>query len=165
MFGVAASSLGNVLIAWQDDTVVRVYILPAGGEDYIAELFQDWQWPASLKRQDKTAQQLINDRLFSNGTWTGEFPDDLTLGFYGTDFQWTAMNAILKVRSGKTVSYNDVALAAKAPKAARAVGSVCAKNPLPLVVPCHRILATQGGLGGYGYGLAMKRQLLEWEAK
>lgn len=164
-FGIAVSSLGNLLIAWQQDAVVRVNILPAGGEDYVHELFQDWEWKAKMTRDDKAAQKLVNDKLFSKGTWTGVFPSDVTLAFYGTDFQWEAMRKMLKVPSGKTKSYAEIAAAANAPRAARAVGTVCAKNPLALIVPCHRILASQGRLGGYGYGSAIKRQLLEWEAK
>lgn len=164
-FGIASSPVGHTLIAWEKEAILRLSILPAGGENYIHELFQDWQWKLGIPRDDKAAQQLINDVLFAKGKWTGVFPSDLTLGFYGTDFQWDAMNKMLKVPSGKTVSYGDLAMAAKAPRAARAIGSICAKNPIALIIPCHRILAANGKIGGYGYGSAMKRQLLEWEAQ
>lgn len=164
-FGIAVSPIGNLLIAWEKDTVVRIHILPVGGENYIHELFQDWEWRLKIKRDDKAAQSFVTKSMFAKGSWTGVFPADVKVGFYGTDFQWTAMQKMLKVPSGKTVSYGDLAAAANAPRAARAIGSICAKNPLALVVPCHRILAANGGLGGYGYGPALKRQLLEWESK
>lgn len=164
-FGLADSALGSVLLAWQDKALVRVHVLPAGGENYIHELFQDWHWRPDLKRDDKAAEKFVKTALFPKNKWTGVFPSDLTLGFYGTDFQFEAMRKMLKVPSGKTVSYGELARAANAPRAARAIGTICSQNPLALIVPCHRVLAANG-LGGYGLlGLGMKRQLLEWEAK
>jgi methylated-DNA-[protein]-cysteine S-methyltransferase len=67
------------------------------------------------------------------------------------------------VSPGETTSYAALAAAAGRPGAARAVGSAMANNPVPIVVPCHRVLASNGGLGGYGGGLSMKRRLLQLE--
>jgi methylated-DNA-[protein]-cysteine S-methyltransferase len=67
------------------------------------------------------------------------------------------------VPPGETTSYAALAAATGRPGAARAVGSAMANNPVPMVVPCHRVLASDGGLGGYGGGLTMKRRLLEIE--
>ena len=68
-----------------------------------------------------------------------------------------------KVKPGKTITYSQLAQKAGSPRAVRAAGSACAKNAIALVVPCHRILATGGGLGGYAYGLDAKKWLLAHE--
>ena len=66
---------------------------------------------------------------------------------------------------GKTVSYGELAARAGNPKAARAVGTACARNPIPIVVPCHRVLPGTGALGNYGGGPERKRALLELEGR
>ena len=68
-----------------------------------------------------------------------------------------------QVRPGSTVTYTELAGSAGNPRAARAAGAACAKNLVPLVVPCHRIVRSDGSLGGYYYGLAIKRWLLAHE--
>jgi len=67
------------------------------------------------------------------------------------------------VRRGETVTYGELAARAGNPKASRAVGSACARNPIPIVVPCHRVLPGSGGIGNYGGGPERKRVLLELE--
>jgi O-6-methylguanine DNA methyltransferase len=162
-FGVAETPVGDVLLSWQGPLLVRIHILPVGGELYLAGLFSDWGIDRKLKRDDKRATSFVQKILFPKGSWTGRFPAELEMGFFGTDFQWKIMQKMLKIPSGRTLSYGDLAMAADAPRAARAVGTICATNPLSMVVPCHRILAAGGALGGYGHGAAMKRQFLVWE--
>ena len=86
----------------------------------------------------------------------------LKLDIQGTEFQKKALKKVASIPYGKTSSYGEIARALGAPKAARAVGSANARNNLPLVIPCHRVVASNG-LGGYGGGLAMKTQLLKME--
>lgn len=81
----------------------------------------------------------------------------------GTPFQRQVWQALRKVRFGQTVSYGDLAEAVGRPGAARAVGNAMNKNPIALVVPCHRVLRAGGALGGFGGGLDVKRRLLELE--
>lgn len=90
---------------------------------------------------------------------------DLPLQLGDSDFQKRVYTAMINVAYGTTASYKELAEAAKSPKAYRAVGSVCAKNPYPIVVPCHRILKSDKSLGGYAFGLEMKIKLLEIEGK
>lgn len=78
-------------------------------------------------------------------------------------FQRRVLIALAKVRFGRTLSYGELASRAGRPGAARAVGGAMAKNPIPLVVPCHRVLAAGGKIGGFGGGLPMKRALLALE--
>ncbi len=88
---------------------------------------------------------------------------DLPFDVTGTDFQKSVWAALSKIPFGKTVSYADIALQIKNPKAVRAVGSANGKNPIPIIVPCHRVIASDGTLGGYSGGLHIKTRLLKLE--
>jgi methylated-DNA-[protein]-cysteine S-methyltransferase len=79
------------------------------------------------------------------------------------DFRRRVLRAINRIPYGQTRSYMEVAASAGNERAVRAAGSACGSNPIPIVVPCHRVLRTGGALGGYGGGLPMKRALLELE--
>jgi len=81
----------------------------------------------------------------------------------GTEFQQRAWRAMRKIRYGSTVTYAQQARMIGSPKAVRAVGSANGANPIPIIVPCHRVIASDGSLGGYALGLAMKRKLLALE--
>ena len=82
----------------------------------------------------------------------------------GTEFQQKVWRALLEIPAGETRSYGEIAAAVSAPGAARAVGAACGANPIPVLVPCHRVLAAQKKLGGFSAGLKWKRLLLEREA-
>jgi O-6-methylguanine DNA methyltransferase len=86
-------------------------------------------------------------------------PLDLT----GTEFQKSVWNALRKISTGKTKSYGEIAQAIGKPKAVRAVGGACGANPIPVLVPCHRVLAANKKLGGFSGGLDWKRSLLKRE--
>jgi methylated-DNA-[protein]-cysteine S-methyltransferase len=85
------------------------------------------------------------------------------LDLEGTEFQRKAWQAMRKIPFGETISYGEQARKVGKPKAYRAVGSANGKNPIPIIVPCHRVLASDGSLGGYSLGLSMKRRLLALE--
>jgi O-6-methylguanine DNA methyltransferase len=87
----------------------------------------------------------------------------LPLDLRGTPFQLAVWQALLAIPYGATRTYREIARAVGRPRAVRAVGSANGANPLALVVPCHRVVASGGGLGGYGGGLALKRRLLAME--
>lgn len=88
---------------------------------------------------------------------------ELPLDLRGTPFQLAVWSALLEIPRGKTLSYAQLARAIGKPKAVRAVGSACGANPLPFLVPCHRILRSDGSLGGFAFGSTMKQQLLDRE--
>ena len=89
----------------------------------------------------------------------------IKLDISGTAFQESVWFALNKVSYGKTISYAQQAKLVRKPKAFRAVGSANGKNPVAIVLPCHRVIASSGTLGGYGGGLAIKRKLLALEKK
>jgi methylated-DNA-[protein]-cysteine S-methyltransferase len=88
---------------------------------------------------------------------------DLPLELEGTDFQRSVWLRLAEIPYGETVSYAELAMMVGRPHAFRAVGQANGANPVPIVLPCHRVVASGGGLGGYGGGLPMKRQLLTLE--
>jgi methylated-DNA-[protein]-cysteine S-methyltransferase len=85
---------------------------------------------------------------------------DLDLGLCGTPFQRRVWNALLTIPFGSTRSYQQVAMAVGNKSATRAVAMACGKNPISLFIPCHRVIYSDGSLGGYSGGLALKRLLL-----
>ena len=80
-----------------------------------------------------------------------------------TEFQQAVWRQMLKLRPGQTMSYGEIAAAIGKPRAVRAVGGACGANPIPVLVPCHRVLAARGRLGGFSGGLEWKRRLLARE--
>jgi AraC family transcriptional regulator of adaptative response/methylated-DNA-[protein]-cysteine methyltransferase len=87
------------------------------------------------------------------------------LDIRGTVFQRRVWEELRRIPRGETRTYGEIARAVGAPEAVRAVGSACGANPVALVVPCHRAVRTDGGLGGYAWGLARKKKLLALEKK
>jgi methylated-DNA-[protein]-cysteine S-methyltransferase len=83
----------------------------------------------------------------------------------GTDFDHTVWNAVARIPYGATATYGEIARAIGVPGGARAVGHANGRNPIPIVIPCHRVVAAGGKLGGYGGGLELKRRLLALEAR
>ena len=81
----------------------------------------------------------------------------------GTDLQRNVWEQLAKIPFGSTISYTELAKRSHKPSAVRAVASACGKNPLPLVIPCHRVVAKDGGLGGFAWGLSAKQALLALE--
>jgi len=88
---------------------------------------------------------------------------DVQLDLQGTPFQMQVWQALSKVPFGQTRSYGWIADAIDNPKAVRAVGGANHANPVPLIIPCHRIIGADGSLTGFGGGLPLKKALLEWE--
>ena len=118
---------------------------------------------AIANRQLKAWHRLTESAL--KKILAGQSPTELPpLDWNGaTDFQKSVWRQMLKISAGKTKSYGEIAAAIKNPKAVRAVGGACGANPIPVLVPCHRILAANKKLGGFSGGLDWKRKLLAVE--
>jgi methylated-DNA-[protein]-cysteine S-methyltransferase len=141
---------------------LRRTTLPEQSESAVREIFRD-----SLKNAVESPQHFTDlverFQAYFNG-YRVEFPAELD--FTGaTRFQQSVWQAARLIPYGQTRSYGWVAAKAGNPEAARAAGQALGKNPLPIIVPCHRVLAANGGLGGFSWGLNMKRFLLRLEVK
>ena len=88
---------------------------------------------------------------------------DLKLAPEGTTFQCEVLNALQQIPYGETRSYQDIATGVGRPKAVRAVGAANGRNPLPIIIPCHRVIGANGSLTGFGGGIPTKKFLLELE--
>ena len=107
----------------------------------------------------KAARQL--NEYFSGDR--REFELDLALD--GTIFQVEVLEALRRIPYGETCSYSDIAATVGRPNAVRAVGNANGRNPLPIVIPCHRVIGSDGGLTGFGGGIQTKRYLLDLEQR
>lgn len=121
---------------------------------------------SSLDASAPAAVRKIKERFerFFGGDTNALDDVAVDLSSVENDFQHKVLTTLRKrVGPGRTISYGELAEVVGHPGAARAVGTAMARNPVPIIVPCHRVLASGGGLGGYGGGLDMKRGLLELE--
>ena len=126
-----------------------------------------FQWISNLLPREEVIEDrnaLLNERkelreYFYDIREKFTFPIDLKT----TKFRKKALAKVAEIPFGKTASYKDIAERMNNPKAVRAVGSANGSNPIPIVIPCHRVIAHDGTLGGFGGGLPMKKWLLEHE--
>jgi len=119
-------------------------------------------------RDRKYQTKLQNDiKSYYKGTYDGDFKKVPVDYAEMTSFQASILKACRRVKPRRTMSYSDLAKSAGNPKAARAVGSVLAKNPVPLIIPCHRVLRKDGKLGGFSAagGVKVKKQMLDLESQ
>lgn len=145
----STTALGKLGIRETDGNITQVY-------------FATEPPPAAVEIQetDLIKAAFLQLTAYFNGQLQ-EF--SLPLAPQGTDFMQAVWSALRAVRYGKTASYQDIATAIGNPKAVRAVGQANHRNPLPIFIPCHRIIGSNGKLVGYAGGLAIKQQLLALE--
>ncbi len=124
---------------------------------------EDLPGPLTDARRDAAALAPVAAQL--RAYFAGERRDfDLALDLRRlTPFQTSVLQATCNIPAGTVWTYGQVARAVGKPQASRAVGQALARNPIPIVIPCHRVVASDGSLGGYGGGLATKRWLLQLE--
>jgi methylated-DNA-[protein]-cysteine S-methyltransferase len=155
------SPVGPLLLAATDRGLVRVAFAREGHEHVLEEL-SDRISPRVLEapaRLDLVAREL--DEYFGHRRRAFDLPLDLRLA---SGYRREVLEQLRHVAYGTTTSYAGLAAATRSPRAVRAVGTACATNPLPLVVPCHRVVKSDGSIGNYGGGVEAKRVLLALEA-
>ncbi|WP_313814639.1 methylated-DNA--[protein]-cysteine S-methyltransferase [Glutamicibacter sp.] len=159
-YRIVDSPIGKLLLASTEHGLVRV-AFESEGHERILEILSEKISPRILKNPrnfDRLAFQL--DEYFAGALQKFTVPLDLQLS---TDFRRQVQLELGTIGYGTTLSYSQVAEHIGKPKAVRAVGSACATNPLPIVLPCHRVLRSDGSLGGYLGGLDVKTTLLKLE--
>jgi methylated-DNA-[protein]-cysteine S-methyltransferase len=160
-FRTVDTPVGELLIAATDAGLLRV-VYPNQGHDAALAAISEQVSPRILRaprRLDDAARQL--DEYFAGRRRVFELPLDMQLAH---GFRRQVLDQLREIAYGATASYTAVATAAGHPKAVRAVGTACARNPLPVVVPCHRVVRSDGATGGYAGGTEAKRALLRLEA-
>ncbi len=129
-------------------------------------------FPKGSMRRDPEPDWIYNEEPLKKARtqlveyFAGERKDfDLPLKLSGTEFQVSVLEALLDIPYGETTSYGAIAKQIGRPKAVRAVGAANGRNPLPIIVPCHRVIGSSGDLTGFGGGLDTKEALLRLEAE
>ncbi len=160
-YATFASPLGHILIAATGQGVCSVKLgeRPAALIKQLAEEFSEAGLEEDAKGLAATREQVL--RFLSGDATLKHLPVDIR----GTLFQQRVWEELRRIPRGETRTYKQIATAIGAPKAVRAVGSACGVNPLALVIPCHRAKRTDGGLGGYAWGIERKAALLALEGK
>ena len=159
-YTVANSSLGKVLVAATERGVSAVY-LGEKSESLVDALRKEYP-RAEIRRTQETNEQWLREILHRI---EGDAPSlDLPLDVQATAFQRRVWQELQKIPRGTTRTYTQVARALGKPRSVRAVARACATNPVSIVVPCHRVIRTDGSLAGYRWGLQRKEKLLERES-
>ena len=147
------SPIGDILIEGDDGSITKLGRIGAGYDS------DEWVRVDRFAAIKEAAQQL-------DAYWAGELFDfELPLAPGGTPFQNRVWAALRTIPYGKTASYGDIARKIGSPTASRAVGAANGRNPIAIVVPCHRVIGANGTLTGYAGGLDMKQALLAHESR
>ena len=160
-YTVAPSPIGRILVAGTTRGVCAVYMGRSDAElsSVLRREYPEAQISRNPARVSSWVRQIVRHLA-------GRQPQlKLPLDIQGTAFQRRVWEALRRIPYGQTRSYTDVARQLGRPQARRAVARACATNPVSLVIPCHRVIRGDGGLGGYGGGIARKRELLDGEKR
>lgn len=147
--------IGSILIAGDTEAIRRI-AFPKNGKPVRPE--PGWEHSA----RGPVGEAIRQLREYFAGRRTGF---DLPLAPEGTPFQRAVWRQVQEIPYGGTISYGELARRVGNPKASRAVGSANGANPIPIVIPCHRVIGADGKLGGFGGGLPVKQALLELETR
>jgi methylated-DNA-[protein]-cysteine S-methyltransferase len=150
-YSILKTTVGNLILVANEAALIGIYF---EGFDHIPAERKKWTLDPRHPVLQKAEKQLTE---YFHGK-RSEF--SIPLGFKGTPFQERVWKQIARIPFGKTISYSDLARKAGSPKAIRAAGTNTGKNPLAIVIPCHRVLTISGTIGGFAGGLKWKRHLL-----
>ena len=157
-YGEANSPFGTCAIASTPRGICSLEFVTADRNDlFVTSLAR--KWPFANLQVDSESAASIAHSIFSSTEETR-----LRVHVQGTNFQVQVWKALLRLAAGKTTSYGALARAVDRPGAARAVGSAVGSNPVAWLIPCHRVLRSDGHLGGYHWGTRRKEAMLAWEA-
>jgi AraC family transcriptional regulator, regulatory protein of adaptative response / methylated-DNA-[protein]-cysteine methyltransferase len=160
VYGIHPTPFGECLLATTERGISNLIFLSDGSPpEAVAELHKAWG-KANL-REDAQRTQAAAEQVTQALMGGADLP--LALHLCGTNFQLKVWEALLQVPEGAVVSYDELAAWIGEPGAARAVGNAVGRNPIPLLIPCHRVVRKSGDFGGYRWGLPRKMAILGWE--
>jgi methylated-DNA-[protein]-cysteine S-methyltransferase len=159
IYEIMASPVGELLLTADDAGLTRVYF-----EQHVHGDSVGAEWRPAAGCDGRAADVLAEARRQLDAYFNGELTTfTLALAPVGTPFQQRVWTALRDIAFGATVSYGDIARRIDAPDAVRAVGAANGRNPLSIIVPCHRVIGSRGALTGFGGGIERKRWLLQHE--
>lgn len=160
-YGFQPSPFGECLIAVSERGVCQVGFVDKNNYGMaLSEL--ETKWPAAELTESTTLSKEINARLWEHFQGK-ETPSPLPITLRGTNFQLKIWEALLMIQPGVIVTYQDIAVQVGLPNASRAVGNAVSSNPIPVLIPCHRVIRKSGEFGNYRYGSTRKKALFGWE--
>ncbi len=160
-YSVHPTPFGDALVALTDRGICGLtFFGPSSRGEAIAEL--EARWPAATLRESAQATRSTAARIF--GRLRDDASPPLAVLLKGTNFQLRVWEALLRIPSGSATTYEQVAIAAGAPRSIRATASAIGDNAIAFLIPCHRVLRKSGALGGYRWGTARKQAMLAWES-
>lgn len=160
-YTIVDSPLGRLLVAATERGVCRIGLHDS---DEVLKSTLCHEYPAAEIRQDGVHLRPWLEAVIRH--LTGEQPHlDLPVDIRATAFQWRVWEELRAIPYGETRSYSEIASAIGQPKARRAVAQACAQNPVPLIIPCHRVVRGDGSQGGYRWGAERKKRLLVQESE
>lgn len=145
------TDIGRIGIAEENDQITRLFIASKEEDKYDCEINE-------TDMIKKCYQELLEYLGGRRKTF------DLPLNPRGTEFQKRVWDSLLNIPYGETRSYKDIAESAGSPKGYRAVGMANNKNPIMIIIPCHRVIGANGKMVGYGFGIDVKKKLLDLES-
>jgi AraC family transcriptional regulator, regulatory protein of adaptative response / methylated-DNA-[protein]-cysteine methyltransferase len=160
--GVHESPWGRVLVGLVGPDLATLHFVGRGRAVGVAVDEFVAAWPGANARCDNPGTAAALKRAVA--AWGGNKAARLRLLLKGTDFQRQVWRALLEIPRGETTTYGAIARQVKKPGASRAVGAAVGANPVGVLVPCHRVLAGGGKLGGYAWGVDKKKALLQSES-
>ena len=159
-YGFHHSPFGECLIAVTERGVCSLIFLQDNDQDKALQYLESC-WRRANIQEGAERTSLVVEKIFP--TYTSGEPVSLPIFLSGTNFQLKVWEALLQIPAGSVVSYQDIARRIGAPEAYRAVGSAVAQNPIPVIIPCHRVIRKMGAFGGYRWGASRKKAILGWE--
>jgi AraC family transcriptional regulator of adaptative response/methylated-DNA-[protein]-cysteine methyltransferase len=157
-YGLFPSPFGTCLLGVTDRGICHLGFVQTSEGDALDELVSYWSKAEIV--EDHAATAPLVDAIFQLGQ-SPHLPIHMLLR--GTNFQLKVWEALLRIPPGSVTTYEDIAATIGRPRAVRAVGSAVARNPIPLLIPCHRVIRKLGEFGNYRYGEARKRAIIGWE--
>jgi len=160
-YGFHPSPFGRCLLAVTERGICGLSFVQEGPEEELVDALRS-RWPGALLRHDPDAVVATAEDVFAFGP--EHEPGPLHLFVRGTNFQIQVWQALIRIPFGKAVTYEDIARHIGMPTASRAVGNAVGSNPIPFLIPCHRVIRKLGEFGNYGEGPQRKKAILGWEA-
>ena len=160
-YGWHASPFGDCLIAMTPRGICEVNFCTQTSERDAVQALLRRKWPKAKLVENPNQTKPVMEAMFAEGQ---PAVSKMKLHLRGTNFQLKVWQALLRIPEGALTDYSALANAIGAPKANRAVGSAVGDNPIAFLIPCHRVLRKDGGIGGYATGTARKRCMLAFEA-
>ncbi len=153
------TSFGHCFLASQNEKLIKATLPGTDLQDFLKHLKKNH----TIIKRTKTKSLKLASQQLKEFYLRQRKNFSVPLNPHGTAFQKKVWNALRKIPYAKTVSYKDIAVKIHSPKASRAVGMANNKNPLPIFIPCHRVIGHNGQLVGFGGGLSLKQKLLSLE--